>query len=101
MSVRFSNVERDAELRALLADLATKAEASAAEQTTLPGEREQTIQHAISGCVREIVLRRQRVGFLMKLGITLIGVPTQVYATFVSSPVVHASTHTSLPAVAV
>jgi hypothetical protein len=100
MSVPFNSVYREAEVRALLAELATKVETFTPEQAELLSENEQHVRHAISGCVRAIALWRQRAGFLMKLGITLIALPAHVYATFVTSSVVHASPHTSLVAAA-
>jgi hypothetical protein len=100
MSVPLCNGDREAQLRALLAELATKLEAFAAEQARLLSEKEVGVQHAVSGGVREIVLWQRRAAFLMKFGITLIGVPAQVYATFVTSSVVHAGPHASLPAAA-
>jgi hypothetical protein len=100
MSVPLSNVDREAQLRALVAELATKVEALAAEQARLLSEKEVGVPHAVSGCVRESVLRCQRAGFLMKFGTTLIGVPARVYATFVPSSAVHAGPHASLPAAA-
>ena len=78
MSMPLSNVDREAQLRALLAEFATKVEASAAAQARLLGDKELGVRNAISSCVREIVLRRQRAGFLMKLGITLTGVPAGI-----------------------
>jgi hypothetical protein len=100
MSVPLNNVGQEGELRILLTELATKAEAFTAEQATLLTDKELGMQRAISGCMREMVLRCKRVAFLTKLGIELIGVPASVYATLVTSSVVHASPRASLPAAA-
>jgi hypothetical protein len=81
----------EATLRAAVAGLTERIEAFTAEQSRLTTEKELSIQYAISGCVRELVLRRQRMVRWIKLGMTFIGVPALVYATFVTSSLVSAS----------
>lgn len=100
MSMHLDNLDRAAAPHALLAELATKVEILTAEQASLRSETELRARHAISGCVQEIVLRRQRAVFLLKLGITLISVPALTYATFITSSVVHATPHEFVSAAA-